>query len=49
VLNGANFEKWCDHVTIVLGFMDLAYALRTNKPPNITDKNSVEEKTNYEK
>ena len=29
--------------------MDLDYALRTDEPPVITDKNTVEEKTNYEK
>ena len=49
MLNGTNFEKWRDHVTIVLRFMDLDYALRTDEPPAITDKTTVEEKTNYEK
>ena len=49
VLNGTNFEKWRDHVTIVLGFMDLDYALRTDEPLAITDKSIVEEKANYEK
>ena len=49
VLNGTNFEKWRDHITIVLGFMHLNYTLRTNKPSAITDKNTVEEKANYEK
>jgi len=49
VLNGTNFEKWRDHVTIVLRFMDLDYVLKTDEPPAITDKSSIEEKTNYEK
>ena len=49
MLNGTNFEKWHDHVTNILGFMDLDYALKTDEPPAITDKSIVEEKANYEK
>jgi len=49
VLNGIIFEKWYDHITIVLGVMGLDYALRTGEPSAITDKSSVETKTKYEK
>jgi len=49
VLNGTNSEKCRDHITIVLKFMDLDYALRTDEPPVITDKSTVEEKANYKK
>jgi len=44
ILNGTNFEKWHNHVTIVLEFMDLDYALRTDESPAITDKSTVEER-----
>lgn len=27
VLNGTNFRKWKEHITIVLGCMDLDYAI----------------------
>ncbi|KAL6320975.1 hypothetical protein AAG906_010784 [Vitis piasezkii] len=32
VLNGTNFKKWKEHVIIVLGCMDLDYALREDHP-----------------
>ncbi|PKU76845.1 hypothetical protein MA16_Dca001451 [Dendrobium catenatum] len=32
VLNGSNFKKWKEHITIVLGCMDLDYAIRTERP-----------------
>ena len=41
--------KWHGHVTIILGFIDQDYALRTDEPPAITDKSSIKKNTNYEK
>ena len=32
MLNGTNFTKWKDHIKIVLEFMDIDYALRTDEP-----------------
>ncbi|RVW84842.1 hypothetical protein CK203_048596 [Vitis vinifera] len=32
VLNGTNFKKWKEHVMIVLGCMDLDYALKKDCP-----------------
>ena len=32
VLNGTNFKIWKEHVIIVLGCMDLDYALRVDRP-----------------
>ena len=49
VLNGTNFKKWRDHITIVLWFTNLDYGLRTEEPSAFTDKNIVEEKAIYEK
>ena len=37
VLNGTNFKKWKEHVMIVLGCMDLDYALREDRPANLTN------------
>lgn len=49
VLNGSNFKKWKEHVTIVLGCMDLDYALHVDEPSALTDKSSTDEKAAYEK
>ena len=37
MLNGTNFKKWKKHVIIVLGCMDLDYALREDRPANLTN------------
>lgn len=49
VLTGSNFAKWKEHVTIVLGCMDLDYALRVDEPPKLTDKSTADERLTYEK
>ena len=49
MLNGTNFKKWNEHVIIVLGCMDLDYALRNDRPPNLTSASTAEQKAIMEK
>ncbi|RVW87003.1 hypothetical protein CK203_043544 [Vitis vinifera] len=49
VLNGTNFKKWKEHVIIVLGCMDLDYALREDRLPNLTNTSTVEQRVVMEK
>ena len=45
VLNGTNFKKWKEHVIIVLGYMDLDYALREDRPPDLTSASTAEQRS----
>ena len=45
VLNGTNFKKWKEHVIIVLGCMDLDYALREDRPPDLTSANTAKQRS----
>ena len=49
VLNGTNFKKWKEHVIIVLGCMDLDYALREGRPANLTGARTAEQRAAMEK
>ncbi|RVX19364.1 Retrovirus-related Pol polyprotein from transposon TNT 1-94 [Vitis vinifera] len=49
VLNSTNFKKWKEHVVIVLGCMDLDYALRENRPLDLTSASTVEQRSTMEK
>ncbi|KAL6334586.1 hypothetical protein AAG906_019088 [Vitis piasezkii] len=49
VHNGTNFKKWKEHVIIVLGCMDLDYALREDCPANLTSASIVEQRAAMEK
>ncbi|KAL6348428.1 hypothetical protein AAG906_005736 [Vitis piasezkii] len=49
VLNSTNFKKWKDHIIIVLGCMDLDYALREDRPPDLTSASSAEQRAVMEK
>ena len=49
VLNGTNFKKWKEHVMIVLECMDSDYALREDRPADLTSANTVEQKAAMEK
>ncbi|KAL6335084.1 hypothetical protein AAG906_026464 [Vitis piasezkii] len=49
VLNGTNFKKWKEHVIIVLGFMDLDYALREDRLADLTGANTAEQRAAMEK
>ncbi|XP_034695732.1 uncharacterized protein LOC117921896 [Vitis riparia] len=49
VPNGTNFKKWKEHVMIVLGCMDLDYALREDCPAYLTSANTAEQKAAKEK
>ena len=42
ILNGTNFKKWKEHVMIVLGCMDLDYALREDRPVDLIDASTTE-------
>ncbi|RVW97032.1 Retrovirus-related Pol polyprotein from transposon TNT 1-94 [Vitis vinifera] len=44
VLNGTNFKKWKEHVIIVLGCMDLDFALREDRPSDLTSANTAEQR-----
>ncbi|GAV83481.1 UBN2_2 domain-containing protein, partial [Cephalotus follicularis] len=48
-LNGTNFTSWKEKIGVVLGVMDLDYALRMEKPAEITDQSSSKQKFAYEK
>ena len=49
VLNGTNFKKWNEHVIIVLGCMDLDYALRDDCPLDLTSVSTAEQRFAMEK
>ena len=49
MLNGTNFKSWKEKVKIVLGIMDLDYAIREDRPPALTDASSSDEKRNFER
>ena len=49
VLNGTNFKKWKEHVMIVLGCMDLDYALKKDCPIDFTDARTTEQRVAMEK
>ncbi|KAK6115317.1 hypothetical protein DH2020_007586 [Rehmannia glutinosa] len=49
MLNGSNFKDWKENILIILGCMDVDYALRIEQPPSLTDASSAEEKQNFEK
>ncbi|XP_034674484.1 uncharacterized protein LOC117905706 [Vitis riparia] len=49
VLNGTNFKKWKEHVIIVIGCMDLDYALRDDRPVDLTSASTAEQKATMEK
>ena len=46
---GTNFKKWKEHVIIVLGCMDLDYALREDRPPDLTSASTAEQRAAIEK
>ena len=49
MLNGTNFKKWKEHVIIVLECMDLDYALRVDRPSNLTSASTAEHRFAMEK
>ncbi|XP_042400980.1 uncharacterized protein LOC121991014 [Zingiber officinale] len=48
-LTGSNFKKWNEHIRLVLGVMDIDYALRVDKPTPLSNTSTQEEKSAYEK
>ncbi|XP_060192545.1 uncharacterized protein LOC132622046 [Lycium barbarum] len=49
VLNGRNFKKWKEHIMTVLGCMDRDYALRFDRPADVNETSTNEQKSAYEK
>ena len=49
MLNGTNFKKWKEHIIIVLRCMDLDYALKENRPLDLTSANTAEQRSTMEK
>ncbi|RVX07895.1 Retrovirus-related Pol polyprotein from transposon TNT 1-94 [Vitis vinifera] len=49
VLNDTNFKKWKEHIIIVLGCMDLDFALREDRPSDLTSASTVEQRSTMEK
>ena len=49
MLNGTNFKKWKDDIVIVLGCMDLDYALREDRPTDLTSASTAEQRAAMEK
>ncbi|KAK3002003.1 hypothetical protein RJ639_020929 [Escallonia herrerae] len=48
-LSGTNFRKWKEQISIILGVMDLDYALWVDAPAALTAESSTEQKAAYEK
>ncbi|XP_028053243.1 uncharacterized protein LOC114257660 [Camellia sinensis] len=49
VLSGTNFKKWKEQIGIILGIMDLDYALKEPAPTKPNDTSSKEHMALYEK
>ena len=49
MLNDTNFKKWKEHIIIVLGCMDLDYALRVDRPLDLTSASTAEQRSTMEK
>ena len=49
VLNGTNFKKWKEHIIIVLRCMDLDYALREDRPMDLTGASTTEQRVAMKK
>ncbi|XP_074352358.1 uncharacterized protein LOC141691524 [Apium graveolens] len=49
VLNDTNFKSWKENILLVLGFMDLDYAIRKEQPASLIDESSAIDKLNFEK
>ena len=49
VLNDTNFKKWKEHVIIVLRCMDLDYALRDDRPVDLTSVSTTKQRVAMEK
>ncbi|KAG6517693.1 hypothetical protein ZIOFF_021090 [Zingiber officinale] len=48
-LTGSNFKKWNEQIYLILGVMDLDYALRVDKPIPLSNTSTQDEKSAYEK
>jgi len=48
-LKGHNYKIWNERILLQLGWMDVDYAIRKDKPPVITDESSPADVTLYER
>ncbi|KAL5832818.1 hypothetical protein ACOSQ3_016492 [Xanthoceras sorbifolium] len=48
-LKGDNYKVWKERILFHLGWMDIDYAIRKDKPPAITDTSSAADIALYEK
>ena len=49
MLNGTNFKNWKENIMIVLSCIDLDLTLKEERPTNLMDESSIEDKRNFEK
>ena len=49
MLNGTNFKKRKELITILLRCIDLDYTIRIERPPALTNDSTIEERANFEK
>ena len=49
MLNDTNFRKLKEHITILLGCMDLDYAIWIERPPVLTNDSTAKQRANFEK
>ena len=49
MLNGTNFRKWKENITILLGYMDLNYLIQIEQPSALTNDSITEQRVNFKK
>ena len=49
MLNGTNFIKWKENITILLGYMDLDYLIQIEQPFALTNDSITEQRVNFKK
>ncbi|XP_042413962.1 uncharacterized protein LOC122002737 [Zingiber officinale] len=49
VFTGTNFGQWKEHITILLGCLDLDYAFRHDRPAPLTDDSTADQNVNFDK
>ena len=48
VLTGTNFNKWKEHVVIMISCMDLDLAIQKEPHPALTDTSTIQQKVCYD-
>ena len=47
-LRGDNYKIWKERILLHLGYMDIDYAIRKSKPPEVTGENTLAKVALYE-